>query len=219
MTDLTFGSEVSHQELDCAVWEDIYIIGDVHGCFDQLVLLLKALNVTYSDLVVFTGDLVRKGPASKSVVDLVRATPNFFSVRGNNEDKVYKKKKKKRAWVKKSGLTESDCEWLLSLPEVITFKDSIVVHGGINPQKEFSEQSVWELQQIRSLQDKEGAYWYEEYKGENIVFFGHTVMDDGPLIADSAIGLDTGCVYGGELTAYDVYQNNFVQVSGWDEDS
>jgi serine/threonine protein phosphatase 1 len=43
------------------------------------------------------------------------------------------------------------------------------------------------------------------------VFFGHTVMD-GPVATDHAVGLDTGCVYGGGLTAYDVRGDEFVTV-------
>lgn len=206
----TFGEHITHLRLDATEWDRIFVVGDVHGCFDELIELLQNLSVTYSDLVVFTGDLVKKGPDSKRVVDLVRGVPNMFSVRGNNENKVHKKKKSKRKkWAKKAGLTENDSDWLLSLPEAISFGENIVVHGGINPNKELTDQTVLELQKMRSLKKNKKTknvepYWYEEYANQYRVFFGHTVMKDGPLLTDKAVGLDTGCVYGGELSAYEV---------------
>lgn len=68
--------------------ENIIIVGDIHGCLDELKLLLKkcSYNVeTHS--VVLVGDLVNKGPASKQVVQYCRKN-GFHSVRGNHDEAV-----------------------------------------------------------------------------------------------------------------------------------
>ena len=57
----------------------------------------------------------------------------------------------------------------------------------------------------------DGPFWFEQYEGPSRVFFGHTVLDE-PVVSDHAVGLDTGCVYGGALTAYDLKCDELVSV-------
>ncbi len=73
--------ESQHLRLDPSTYENVYIVGDVHGCLGELTELLESLSVTDEDLVVFVGDLVRKGPDSRGVTELVRNSPNMYSVR------------------------------------------------------------------------------------------------------------------------------------------
>lgn len=49
----------------------------------------------------------------------------------------------------------------------------------------------------------DGPFWFETYEGPPRVFFGHTVLEE-PFEREWTVGLDTGCVYGGTVTAYDV---------------
>ncbi|KAL8996810.1 MAG: hypothetical protein Q9169_003779 [Polycauliona sp. 2 TL-2023] len=66
----------------------LIFIGDVHGCYDELVALLT--EVTYSnqtDQLIFTGDLIAKGPASPAVVDFAMEQ-HASCVRGNHEDRM-----------------------------------------------------------------------------------------------------------------------------------
>jgi len=72
MTEPQFAAAVEHEHLDVSKWDEIYVVGDVHGCRADLERLLTKLEVTDDDLVAFVGDLVRKGPDSKGVLDLVR---------------------------------------------------------------------------------------------------------------------------------------------------
>lgn len=189
-----------HRRIDLTAWEDAYVVGDVHGCADALDRLLSTLEVTDDDLVVFVGDLIRKGPDSDRVVRRVRAAENMFSVRGNNEENVLRGEKTVDA------LTEEDIEWLRSLPVAISWDGGLVVHGGVDPRRPIAEQSIDELQNTRSIPPSagyEGPFWYERYEGSPRVFFGHTVLE-APIETDHAVGLDTGCVYGGSLSAYDL---------------
>jgi len=77
-----------HRRIDADKWNNIYVIGDVHGCFSPLETLLNELSAGQQDLVVFVGDLVRKGPESREVLEFVMDRPNVCTVRGNNEQKL-----------------------------------------------------------------------------------------------------------------------------------
>lgn len=207
---LEFHPEVAahHRHLDLSAWEDVYVVGDVHGCADALDRLLAVLDVTDDDLVVFVGDLIRKGPDSERVIDRVRDADNMFSVRGNNEQKVLRGEKTVPP------LDEDDIAWLRSLPVAISWDGGLVVHGGVDPRRPLPEQSVDDLQNTRSLAPDggyDGPFWYEQYEGSPRVFFGHTVLEE-PIETEWAVGLDTGCVYGGSLTAYDLRRGRFKSV-------
>ena len=192
--------EPNHRDIDAGEYGNAYVVGDVHGCPEPLDRLLSTLGVTDDDLVVFVGDLVRKGPDSAAVVDRVRSADNMFSVRGNNEEKLLHGEKSL------DSLSDDDLAWIESLPVAITIGENLIVHGGVDPRKPLAEHDVDDLQNTRSLApggSYDPPYWYEEYEGPSRVFFGHTVLDD-PVVTESAVGLDTGCVYGGALSAYDL---------------
>ncbi|WP_448332383.1 metallophosphoesterase [Streptomyces sp. DSM 41534] len=63
------------------------IIGDIHGCFDELLELLDEVDIQPDDLLVSVGDLVDRGPAPGAVVRLFRERPNSVVVMGNHERK------------------------------------------------------------------------------------------------------------------------------------
>ncbi|WP_324663786.1 metallophosphoesterase family protein [Haloarcula sediminis] len=196
------------RRIDASAWDDIYVVGDVHGCRGTLERLLGELSPTDDDLVVFVGDLVRKGPDSKGVLDLVRERENLVSVRGNNEQKLVDGRKSIDA------LTDADYEYVESMPVAISWDDALVVHGGIDHRKPVVEHTLTELLNNRSLVPEasyERPYWFETRRESPRVFFGHTVLAD-PFVTDHAVGLDTGCVYGGQLTAYDYRADELVTV-------
>ncbi len=189
-------------------WNDIYVVGDVHGCRRTLDRLIDVIGPTDDDLVVFVGDLVRKGPDSKGVIDIVRDRENFLSVRGNNEQKLIDGRKQLPS------LTSEDVSFLESLPVAIHWDGSLVVHGGIDPRKPISGHSREELLTMRSLVSGgsyDRPYWFETRREAPRVFFGHTVLSES-FATDWAVGLDTGCVHGGRLTAYRWSEEEFVTV-------
>lgn len=198
-----------HQRLDADRWEDIYIVGDVHGCLSELEALVDKLSVGPDDLVVFVGDLVRKGPDSCGVLEFVMERPNMFTVRGNNEQKLIDGDAELPA------LGPKHLKYTESMPVIISWDDVAVVHGGIDHRKPLAEHSLEELLNMRSLA-KEGGYnrplWFETRRKSPRVFFGHTVLSE-PLETESAVGLDTGCVHGHQLTAYDYRASRFVTLS------
>jgi serine/threonine protein phosphatase 1 len=204
--DLALGGE--HRRIDADAWDDVYVVGDVHGCLRELRRLVGRLDPGGDDLVVFVGDLVRKGPDSAGVIDFVRSRPNFVTVRGNNEEKLL------RGETSLDGLDDEHRRWIADLPVAIHWEGALVVHAGVDPRKSIVEHAVDDFQTVREL--GEGSYeppfWYDEYAGERRVFFGHTPLE-APVVREGAVGLDTGCVYGGALTAYDYRGDRFVSIT------
>lgn len=204
-----FSEEVErqHVRVDADAWDRVYVIGDVHGCPEELERLLEKLSPTEDELLVFVGDLITKGPDSESVIERLRSTENAISVRGNNEQKLLEGRKEL------PGLGEDSLEYIRSMPVVVSWGNSLAVHGGVIPMKPLEAHTPTDLQETRSLYGKgyRGTIWFERYDGDRRVFFGHTVLD-APLDRSNAVGLDTGCVYGGMLTAYDCAEDEFTTV-------
>ena len=90
------------------------MFGDVYACREKLDGLLSELNPGSNDLIVFVGDLVKKGPDSRGVVDLVRTSPRMRSLRGNNEEELLTGEKGLL------GLIVNDLDWIASLPAVVS---------------------------------------------------------------------------------------------------
>jgi len=105
--------------------------------------------------------------------------------------------------------------FLNKLPFTIDLGTYLVVHAGLRPDVELHSQTTDDLTTLRTLgKDREshdGTPWYEEYDGEKIVLFGHWPASK-PRRGKKAIGLDTGCVYGYNLTAYIIETDEFVSV-------
>ena len=202
-----FAPDVDHVHLDERAWNDIYVLGDIHGCLREFDQMLDQLDVTDDDLVAVVGDLVRKGPDSAGVVDRVRELENVVTVRGNNEEKLLTGDKARTD----AGLREDHIEWIAAQPAALSFGDALVVHGGVDPRKPLADHTVEELQNLRSLASVyERPFWWDVYDGPRTVFFGHTPLA-APVLYYHAVGLDTGCVYGNQLTAYD-YRSDTLHV-------
>ena len=208
-TTPTFSDTVEphHHRLAIDDTDDVYVVGDIHGSRSALESLLATLDLDDNGIVVFVGDLVRKGPDSPGVVDLVREDDRLVSVRGNNEQKILRGDKTPD-W-----LRPGDRAYFESLPVAISFAECLVVHGGVDPDRPLDAHTAEDLLTMRAPHGDgyDGPFWYEAYDGPHRVFFGHTVHES-PVIDDYAVGLDTGCVYGGSLTAYDYHADDVVTV-------
>src|SRR5204863_3459965 len=78
------------------------IVGDVHGCRDELDALLDKVAFTMGDRLVFVGDLIARGPDSLGVLDIARHTGAEI-VRGNHEEKLLAWRAKKHAHARGHG--------------------------------------------------------------------------------------------------------------------
>jgi hypothetical protein len=195
------------------------IVGDVHGCAAELGQLLERVGLAREDRLVLVGDLIARGPDSRGVLEIVRRT-GARSVIGNHEERLLE------AWTARrrglpgpklgpehsrtlAELREADLALLSALPRRIELREHgiLVVHAGVVPSRPIAEQEPWVLTHIRSI-DAHGQpsakltppLWGSLYTGPPHVVFGHNALSGLQLHA-WATGLDTGCVYGGKLSA------------------
>jgi hypothetical protein len=195
------------------------IIGDVHGCSQELDCLLAEAGHRAGDPVVFVGDVVARGPDSRGVLECIRRL-GAKSVLGNHEARLLEVRRARAQGEPGPRLGPAHEELLaelsgqdwrdlagfplwLDLPE----HDVRVVHAGLVPGVAMSEQDPWALTHMRSLgsdgtasDKRSGTLWGARYRGTPHVVFGHNAIDGIQLHPD-ATGLDSGCVYGGALTA------------------
>lgn len=204
----------------------LIFVGDIHGCYDELVALLERVEPAPDDVVVSVGDVVTKGPAPARCLDLWRDR-GYLAVLGNNELKVLGRAKPLlRFFARDEVLRRGDLlRYLESWPLVIDFPEQQIaaVHGGFLPDMRVTPENVERYRDVvprlrwirktngdwiyvpKEKQKKSDALWAEKWKGDRFVLYGHTPVRE-PKRDRMALGLDTGCVYGGLLTAA-VYAN------------
>lgn len=191
------------------------LVGDVHGCRDELDALLDKAAFTSGDHLVLVGDVLARGPDSLGVLDVVRRT-GASMVRGNHEDKLLGFRdapaNRKPSLGPVHGplattLRESDWHALRNAPLTLDLDahDLTVVHAGVVPGIALAAQKPATLLAIRTVKaegkDRQRAdvLWGSVYQGPRHLVFGHHAMARLQLHRH-ATGLDTGCVYGGALT-------------------
>lgn len=195
----------------------LIVIGDVHGCSAELDQLIEGLAVARGDRIVFVGDLVAKGPNSRLVLRLARELSAEVTI-GNHEERLLEARAARRDGrpLPKldpthlrllDELTDEEWSMLERMPLWLDVDASWrVLHAGIVPGRPMPEQDPYHLTHLRSISDagepstKWGPAWGARYDGPPHIVFGHNARKD-PQIHPYATGLDTGCVYGGALTA------------------
>ena len=200
------------------------VVGDIHGCYDELMKLLKKAKFKQSDRVVSVGDLVSKGPKVAEVLDLFMTDERFSTVIGNhdlnlrrfwNGENIELKQAQKDVHKKLRRKKDKYLHFLNALPFIIDLDTHLVVHAGLRPNVELHSQTTGDLTRIRVLgpdrESEDGTPWYHVYNGEKTVLFGHWPAAE-PRRGPKAIGLDTGCVYGYSLTAYIIETDEIVSV-------
>ncbi len=227
------------------------IVGDVHGCLEELDLLLKAVSFEpANDQLVFVGDLIDRGPDPKGVLKRAQEL-QAISVLGNHEEKAIRWRKH-QAKVKAGLQTknpiqvtaereaqwhsfdEDDWAYMERMPLSLWLRnDWWVVHAGCRPRIPVPKQHKNELLRLRyfytdtmkfaTLQDMNGenkfqptrqevdsgkfSYWTDHWTGPESIIYGHNVLRRGlestTHVPSGAmtLGIDTGCVFGLELTA------------------
>jgi predicted phosphodiesterase len=204
-------------------------IGDVHGCLDELQELLESCAYAQGDQVILAGDLVAKGPDSLGVLRLVQQL-GAQAVRGNHDHAVLRWRDAttdlvpERATHHYQVARQLDADaWrlLASFPLFVRLPEQevIVVHGGLVPGVALEDQEPELLMNMRTLRSNgtgsrrsdDGPLWGSRWPGPELVIFGHHAMA-GLQRHPKAIGLDTGCVYGGRLSAYALPEDRLFSV-------
>jgi len=226
------------------------IIGDVHGCFDEMNSLLQQLGyaiepegteyrVTPPDgrRAVFIGDLVDRGPKIPEVLRLVIGmvkAGTAFCVPGNHDVKLMRKLRGKDVKIT-HGLADSLAQLEPEPPEfkrqVADFIDDlvshyvfddgrlVVAHAGMK--EEMHGRGSGAVRSFALFGETTGETddyglpvrynWAAEYRGKAMVVYGHTPVRE-PEWLNRTIDIDTGCVFGGKLTALRYPEKELISV-------
>ncbi len=210
----------------------IFAVGDIHGCYEKLVELMKILpwKKQNGDLLLFIGDYVDRGTGSRDVVEfLVQLQKNggdFVFLKGNHEKMLldyYVDHKDQMLYIANGGaetiasyvegaigrkafeLPKEHLHFLQTLQLYYETEDYIFVHAGLKDSVPLQEQSQEDLLWIRE------EFIYSVYDWNKRVVFGHTALET-PFVSPGKIGIDTGAVYGNKLTAVELPAMRFYQV-------
>jgi hypothetical protein len=191
------------------------IVGDVHGCAAELEELLETLCFAAGrDRLAFVGDLVARGPDTPGVLALARRFGGLV-VRGNHEEKLLANRLRgkplgtEHARVAEQ-LSKEDWRLLEATPLWLDLPEHGVriVHAGIPPGTAVDRAPPEALLRMRTIdargrwsdEPSAGPLWGTRYEGPPHVVFGHNARVE-PQLHEWATGIDTSCVYGGQLTA------------------
>lgn len=229
------------------------VIGDVHGCADELLKLLDLMGYQISQTgdatwpvsvvppqgrrAVFVGDLVDRGPKSMLVIKIVRrmiADGHALTVVGNHDEKFLR-------WLKGNDVTVShgleqtirdfEGEPDGARDDLIVFLSEIPIHlwldggkvavahaGILAPMLGKSEKHVRRFclyGDTEGKRDKQGLpiryHWAAAYEGKTTIFYGHTPVPNADWV-NNTLCLDTGCCFGGALTAVRWPEREIVSV-------
>ncbi len=207
----------------------LFAIGDIHGCYSLLKRLLEKLPIDWqTDKLIFLGDYIDRGEEVKKVVETIidlksRYKEQIICLMGNHEDMFleYLKGFNKILYLTLGGnntinsyggiqnIPGSHIEFIKSLELIFETDEYIFVHAGLRPHIPVEQQSKDDLIWIRE------SFYESDYDWGKTIIFGHTPMAS-PFIRHNKIGIDTGAVYGGKLTAIELPNMKFYSV-GWDE--
>ena len=230
------------------------IIGDIHGCFDELKSLLEQLGyqiqkcedpiysfdvkVPEGRKAIFLGDLVDRGPNSPDVLRLVMSmvkNHTAICVPGNHDVKLLKKLRGKNVAIK-HGLAETleqlegESEEFIQVLKV--FLDSLISHFVLDQGKlvvahaglreEMQGRGSGNVRSFCLYGETTGEIdefglpvrynWASEYKGKAMVVYGHTPIPE-PEWLNNTLNIDTGCVFGGKLTALRYPERDLLHVN------
>ena len=189
------------------------IVGDIHGCFEELMELIQQSGITEEDLLISVGDIVDRGNQSKEVWQYLKKRPNTVVLMGNHERKHQNQVLSYAQEIVKLQFENeypAFLSWLESLPYYFETEEAIIIHAFLEHDLELSAQKPEVLAGStageRFLQKKypEGSFWSDYYEGNKPVIYGHHVVGDAPKIEQHTIGIDTGACHGGLLTAIEL---------------
>jgi protein phosphatase len=209
------------------------LIGDVHGCRDELVELLTRLGYTTAGhfvappgrSVIFLGDLVNRGPDTPGVLRLVMdmmAAGVATGVAGNHDVALARaldgrapgdvapalKESMRQLQAESAEFKRGVISFVDSLPRRLSLDEGrlLVAHAGLpheyhgNDSAEADDFAV-NGRETRGANGEVVRYrWANDYRGEALVVYGHYSQLEAAWL-NGTVCIDTGCVYGGRLTA------------------
>ncbi len=205
----------------------IFAIGDIHGCYNKLLALMKKLPINFErDQLVFLGDYIDRGPDSFQVVEyligLKKEHRNIVFLKGNHEEmlELYLKGIEIMHFVSNGGgrtlesyskhskgngaglIPQSHLDFFNALLLYYETEKYIFAHAGLKKKTPLERQKAEDLLWVRN------KFIRSRYDFGKVVIFGHTHFQE-PLIQPNKIGIDTGAVYGNNLTCVELPEIKF----------
>ena len=217
----------------------LFAVGDIHGNINEIRVLIdflkKEKGLDERDSLVFIGDYIDRGPASRQVIDLMlslkAALPRTVFLKGNHEDMllaflgqggnggdVYLSNGG-AAFFESYGIAPfgpisqillefppSHLDFIKGLELGVVLHNFVFVHAGIDPERGLDDQNPEDLLWIRK------AFINSGHALGKTVVFGHTAFDQVLLDLPFKIGIDTGIAYGNRLSAVELIEGELYQV-------
>ena len=211
------------------------VVGDIHGCYREAEALISGLQekgkyIPETDRLIFIGDYIDRGDNPRLAVKYVRGLQEKYgdkviALKGNHEDMMQDhllcgdrnwtyngNDPTLRSYQGHKEDFENDLLWIDSLPLYYEDDYFIYVHAGIDKDKPMDQQLddtlLWARQEF---------YGDPRAYGKKVVF-GHTptlALGEGPTPLwfndGNDIDIDTGCVFGGKLTALIIEKDQVVE--------
>jgi len=215
--------------------EPFMVVGDIHGCYTQLLLLWEKAG---TPLIVAAGDLVDRGPLSDAVLTFFMVNQDmFWSVEGNHDNKFKRFCKGNKVKVAHGLQRTIDqtahmnlgglAKWIDSWPNIIRIPDidgkpTYVVHAGIDGRYPIESQHRQTTMYIRGLNpksyfDESQGIWYDTIPEDMNVIAGH-IVEENWRPRPNIFALDGGCCHGGTLRGMLVKDGKYelLEVQGED---
>jgi len=205
------------------------VVGDIHGCCDELAQLLDRVGLAADDEIISVGDLIDRGPDSPAVVRFMRTAPNARVIMGNHEHKHLRAARGEAEPSRSQVLARRQFDekdyaeaitFFETLPLFLELPEADVMHGCIDPGAPLSAQRpetlLGTMMAELLLRQRYPAPWYDLYDGPKPVIAGHHdySREGRPLvIRDRVFLIDTGCCYGRALTGILLPEFRFVSVA------
>ncbi len=192
------------------------IVGDIHGCIDELLDLVEAAGLRAGDRLISLGDIVNKGPAPEEVFDFLSRRPNTLVLKGNHEARHLDLPRDGAGAAPPERITRAQFtregygRFVASAREFPLYEElpeALVVHGYFEGGLALERQKPHVLmgrERGRERLVERGLWpWHEHYDYPKPIVVGHRAYsDDGkPMIVPGRIyAIDTKCCEGGALT-------------------
>ncbi|KAE8551849.1 hypothetical protein EYB25_005739 [Talaromyces marneffei] len=195
----------------------LVFIGDVHGCFDELEELLRKISLTRRDHLIFTGDMINKGPQSGKVVDLARQL-GASCVQGNHEDRIllirtdlqsrgildsgsvnaydlpaydWNDRQLARSLADDQAAWLQECPAILKIGQVKDMGEVVVVHGGLHPAVPLEQQELTSVMSTKTTFYR-AFPWFRVYNQLNMLLLQGSIVPAPPYTNLTTV------IYGGQ---------------------
>jgi serine/threonine protein phosphatase 1 len=214
-----------------------YVIGDIHGCFEELACLVENLPLAASDRIVFLGDYVDRGPDSERVISyLLRLTQQISNevifLKGNHED----------MFLAYLGLPGQYGDMFLYNGGGATLASYGITAAAANGTKVLPQLPAAHVEFLRNLrsfylaepflcvhagvhplksldkQSESEMLWIRQefitnpHRLPYTIIFGHTPQKEVFFDLPYKVGIDTGLVYGNKLSCIELREKTLFQI-------